>query len=239
MFPIIQRWHKKIGVFVALFASLLVISGIALNHSQQLKLNTSYIQTEWLLDLYQIQSASEPVGYLTSGTRVIQVGERVYFNGGEIAKDVSTLIGMIDIDDMYIVAYDGQLTLLTKAGDIIEHISGAEGVPAGMTAIGYDDQANVIIKAAHGFYRVNLDSLDWKEFDQLEATWSEAALIPEQVKAELLKQYRGSGLTIERVLLDIHSGRIVGPWGVYFVDIVAMFILILACTGAWMWWKRK
>jgi len=239
MFPLIQKWHKRFGVFVTLFVILLVISGIVLNHSQQLQLNTNYIQSGWLLDLYQIKPASEPVTFQSSGNQVTQVGERVYFNEIEIAKYINKLIGIVTINEINVIAYDGKLTLLSKEGEIIEHLTGAEGVPAGMEAIGYDDQDNVIIKAAHGYYHVNLDVLDWNEYDYLDANWSQTSSIPEQLKSNLLKQYRGSGLTIERVLLDLHSGRIVGFWGVYFVDFVAILFLILAFTGVWMWLVRK
>lgn len=238
MFTLIQKWHKRIGVFVALFVILLVISGIVLNHSQQFKLNTNYIQTEWLLDLYQIKPSSEPVTFQSSGSQATQVGERIYFNEIEIAKYINKLIGMVTINDVYVVAYDGKLTLLSIEGEIIEHLTGAEGVPAGMDAIGYDDQDNVIIKAAHGYYQVNLDVLDWNEYDYLDAIWSQTSSIPKQLKDNLLIQYRGSGLSIERVLLDFHSGRIVGFLGVYLVDFVAILFLILACTGVWMWWAR-
>lgn len=239
MFPIIQKWHKKFGVFVALFIIFLVISGIVLNHSQQLKLNTKYIQTGWLLDLYQINPSNEPIAFNSSGSWVTQIGERVYFNQIEIAKDINKLIGVIYVNQIYVVAFDDQLTLLTEQGDIIEHLTSAEGVPAGMKAIGYDAQGDVVIKSSHGYYHVNLDALDWNERDDLEANWSQTSLIPEQLKSDLLKQYRGSGLTIERVLLDLHSGRIAGQWGVYFVDFVAILFLILAFTGVWMWWIRK
>jgi hypothetical protein len=239
MFPKILKWHVKLGVYSAVFVIFLAVSGILLNHSQQLNLNSNYIKTEWLLDLYQINPVSEPIGFMSSDIWAAQVGERIYFNEKEIANDVETLVGLISIDEIYVLAYDGQLTLLTQEGEVIEHLTGVTGVPAGMKAIGYDDQANVIIKAAHGYYQVNLDELEWEEFEHLEATWSESSAIPDQMETNLLKQYRGSGLTVERVLLDFHSGRIVGQWGVYFVDLIAVIFLILACTGLWMWWKRK
>ncbi len=239
MFPIIQRWHKKFGLFVALFVIFLVISGIALNHSQQLKLNTNFIQTQWVLDFYQIKPENDPVAFHPTEDWVSQVGERVYFDQIEIAKDINKLIGVIFVNDIYVVAFDSQLTLLTKQAEIIEHLTGAEGVPAGMEVIGHDDQGDVVIKASHGYYHVNLDALDWNEHDFLEANWSETTPIPEELKSDLFKQYRGSGLTIERVLLDLHSGRIVGYWGVYFVDLIAILFLILAFTGIWMWWFKK
>lgn len=239
MFPLFQKWHKKFGVFSALIVIFLASSGIALNHSEQLNLNSIYIQADWLLDLYQIKPANDPISFESSDAWAVQIGERLYFNEKEIAKDITELKGLIEINDFYVVAYDGQLSLLTPDAELIEHLSGAAGVPAGMQAIGFDDQANVIIRAAHGYYKVNLDELEWEEFDYLDATWSESTSVPDSLKSKLLKKYRGTGLTTERVLLDFHSGRIVGAWGVYFVDLIAVLFLILAFTGVWMWWARK
>lgn len=244
MFPLFQKWHKKLGVFSALFVIFLAASGIALNHSEQLNLNSSYIQTEWLLDLYQIKPANDPISFESSDAWAVQIGERLYFNEQEIAKDIIELKGLIKINDFFVVAYDGQLLLLTEEAELIEHLAGAAGVPAGMQAIGFDDLGNVIIRAAHGYYKVNLEELEWEEFalhdtKQLEAIWSERSSVSESLKNELLKKYRGSGLSAERVLLDFHSGRIVGSWGVYFVDLIAVLFSMLAFSGVWMWWARK
>ena len=237
-FLVVQKWHKKIGVYIALFVILLSVSGIVLNHSEKFKLNTTYIKMDWLLDLYQIKPASEPVGYLLFNNWIIQVGERVYFNENEIINDANKLIGVVNVNDINVIAYDGKLILLTNEGDILESLGGAEGVPAGMKAIGHDDQNNIIIQSAHGYYRVNVDILKWDEYDFLEATWSTTAEITKSIKADILEQYRGTGLTIERVLLDLHSGRIVGGWGIYLIDIIAVLFIIIVITGIWMWWYK-
>ena len=112
-FLFIQKWHKKIGVYIAVFVIFLAFSGIALNHTEKFKLNTTYVKLDWLLDLYQISPPSEPIGYLSSNNWAIQIGERVYFNNKEIANDVHKLIGMTKIQDTYVIAYDGKLTILT------------------------------------------------------------------------------------------------------------------------------
>jgi PepSY-associated transmembrane protein len=239
MYPIFQKWHKKLGVCAALFVIFLASSGIILNHSQQINLNKKYIQSEWLLDLYQVKPAKDLLGYRSNDIWVTQVGGRLYFNEHEIAEDIKTLIGIVNINDVAVIAYDGQLTLVTEEGEIVEHLNGAVGVPAGMSALGKDEQENLIIKAAHGYYRVNLDKLDWHEFEYIDADFSKSSAVPEELMANLLKQYRGKGLTVERVLLDFHSGRVAGQWGVYVVDLIAMIFLILAISGVWMWWLRK
>ena len=40
------------------------------------------------------------------------------------------------------------------------------------------------------------------------------------------------GISAETLLLDIHSGRIVGAWGPLLVDIVALVLTGLAISGA-------
>ena len=62
---VIRKWHEKIGVYIALFVVFLAISGIALNHTEKFKLNTTYVKLDWLLDLYQINPESEPIGYFS------------------------------------------------------------------------------------------------------------------------------------------------------------------------------
>ena len=146
---------------------------------------------------------------------------------------------MIEINDLLIVAYDGKLTLLTSDGEIVETLSGEVGVPSGMQSLGYDEQGFVLIKAAHGYYQVNIDELEWKEFDYLEGSWSKETNIPEHLKNNLYSKYRGSGLPLERVLLDFHSGRILGNWGVYLFDFIALLFVSLAISGIWMWTKLK
>ena len=79
-FLVIQKWHKKIGVYIAIFVIFLAISGIALNHTEKFKLNTTYVKLDWLLDLYQINPEFEPIGYFSFDNWAIQVGERIYFN---------------------------------------------------------------------------------------------------------------------------------------------------------------
>ncbi|MDB9751826.1 PepSY domain-containing protein [Gammaproteobacteria bacterium] len=239
MFLLIQKWHKKFGVFAALFVICIVISGVAINHSEQLELNKKFIKTEWLLDFYQINPATEPIAFNANGSWATQVGERVYFDNIEISKDVEKLVGIISNNETYTIAYDGQLKIITKDGGIIEHLTGAAGVPAGMKEIGQDENDDIVIKAAHGYYHVNINDLEWKEYGYLEAVWSVESVIPTKLYDDLLQQYRGSGLTIEKLLMDIHSGRFAGTWGIYFVDLIAILMLILSCTGVWMWWHRK
>ena len=49
--------------------------------------------------------------------------------------------------------------------------------------------------------------------------------------AALDEAWRGRGLTVERMVLDLHSGRIFDMPGVLFMDLVALCMIVLGLSG--------
>jgi hypothetical protein len=80
--------------------------------------------------------------------------------------------------------------------------------------------------------------LAWENHEEMAAEFSSAQPLPEQLENILLKLYRGKGLSFERMLLDLHSGRFFGGFGIYFIDLAALCLISLALNGAWMWLKK-
>lgn len=234
----IHEWHRRLGITAAFFVILLAVTGIVLNHTDSLNLNKIFIQSEILLDWYDIRPEKKPLGYPFESHWISQVGERVYFDGVEIANDIETLKGVVLINDTVYIALDYELHLLTITGQHIEIITSAEGVPSGMQSLGVTPDNRLVIKAAHGNYLPDLDKLHWHEEDYTDAQWSMPHPLPEDLLNQLLKLYRGKGLSMERLLLDVHSGRIIGSFGVYLIDIAAILFLLLAISGMWMWLKK-
>ena len=46
-------------------------------------------------------------------------------------------------------------------------------------------------------------------------------------------------ITLERVVIDIHSGRFFGLSGVVITDLAAIAILFLAFSGVYTWFKKR
>ncbi len=234
----VHKWHRTMGIISALFVVFLTVTGLMLNHTEPLHLKNRFIQNIIFLDLYDIKPGKEPQGYLAADHWITQVGERIYFDQKELAEGVNKLIGVVAANEKIIVAYDGQLLLVTIQGEVIEHLAGTEGVPAGMRAIGITRNDDVVIRGAHGDYLADIESLQWKEEEQIDAEWSKTSPVPKALLAKLLYLYRGKGLPLERVILDMHSGRFLGSFGIYLVDAAAVLFLLLSLSGAWMWFKR-
>lgn len=240
MWKFMNKWHRRLGIVAALFVIMLVVTGLLLNHTGALTLDQRYVRNNLLLKLYNINPAQPPAGFKVNGHWISQVGERIYFDRIEIAENVKNLVGAVIPNDEIVAAFDGQLLLLEGNGEIIEHLGGTQGVPAGMRAIGLaKERGGLVVRGAHGDYSVDIDNLKWHEHSYLEADWSEPETLPAPLEAELMQLYRGKGLPVERVILDLHSGRLLGNFGVYLIDAMAILFLLLALSGIWMWYKKS
>ena len=232
-------WHRYFGLSAALFVIVLSVTGLALNHTESLQMDSTHVQSELLLDWYGIHAPDYLGSYSAGPALFTAVNERV-FRDSEILDDVpAPLVGAIAYQDLIIVASLDQLTLLTRDGERIESLGSAAGVPAGMKAIGITTDGAIAIKAAHGVYLTDENLLEWSETDTLEATWSIESDTPPELVQDLQASYRGNGLPLERVVLDLHSGRLLGNAGVLLVDAAAILFLLLAISGVWLWSRRR
>jgi len=232
-------WHRYIGLTAALFVILLTVTGLALNHTEELSLDSTHIGSDLLLDWYGIDAPEDISGYVVGNTTISAVGYDIYWNTVRIPQASAPLLGAVKFADLVVLAIKGQLLLFTSDGELVERLGGAAGVPAGMQALGITPAGELAIHAAHGYYRTDENFLEWHETTSLEADWSRAIEPSPALRTTLQQAWRGTGLTLERVLLDLHSGRIFGSRGVYLVDAAAVLFLLLAISGVWLWGKRR
>jgi hypothetical protein len=233
------RWHQLMGLIAAVFVVLVSVTGILLNHTGEFALDRRYVQAQWMLDWYGIRAPDEMASYRAADHWVTQIGERVYFDEQEIPGHIGRLIGAVSLKGVIVVAADGHLLLLSDSGLLIERLGGQQGVPAGMKAVGVGARQQLLIRAAHGIYHSDKDLLTWRETPTGTADWAAPTEAPAALYETLRRQYRGRGLTVERLLLDLHSGRILGSAGTLMLDVAALLMILLAVTGMWIWAKRR
>ena len=89
------------------------------------------------------------------------------------------------------------------------------------------------------YYIADEHILDWDIIINEGIEWVQPYELDEAEKEKLLTAYRGKGLKLERVILDLHSGRIFGEYGVYLMDAAAIALLWLSLSGLWVWNSRR
>jgi len=231
-------WHRYLGLAAALLVIVLSVTGLLLNHTAEIGLDSIPVSSAALLDWYGVHAPEHVTAYRAGALTLAEAGGKVYLGQRPLPNAEGPLRGAVEFQDLVVVASGGQLLLLTQTGDLVEKLDTAGGVPAGIMAIGTTGSGELAIRTAQHDYLTNGNFADWTMPGTVNAQWATAATLTEQQRQSLERAYRGNGLSLERVLLDIHSGRIFGHAGVYLVDAAAILFVLLATSGIWLWSKR-
>ena len=234
-----QFLHRFTGLTVILFVLFFAVTGILLNHASQFNMNKKYIDFDWLLNLYSIVPPQPPVSYAVDNSWLTLIDTRLYFNDHELPERTVALLGTVQLDGVVLVALQDAVLLLTDTGDIIEKITPVNGLPDGLQKIGKLNHELFIIATPSGNYANTPEIGEWQMMQTDTVDWSTPGQLPETSLKRILALYRGSGLTLERALQDLHSGRLLGRWKIIIVDVVSLLLMISAISGLSMWYKKK
>jgi uncharacterized iron-regulated membrane protein len=80
--------------------------------------------------------------------------------------------------------------------------------------------------------------LRWSRAGGEGITWSKSDPLPAALGRRLAEIERRRVLDLERLMLDLHSGRILGRFGPLLMDAAAVVMLILGITGLTLWFRQ-
>lgn len=231
LFRWLRRWHARIGLAAAAFFLFLVASGIALNHTDALELNQRHIGTAWLTRWYGLRADAPTQGFKLGEQYLTWDAQKWVLQTRVIANDQPRPIGAACAGSVCFVATREALFLYTLEGKLIDKVTG-EVLPALPLANLAADAERVIVGSAKGQF-VSADGVEWQPYAAA-AAWSQAVTLPVEVAAALRAVYAPT-IDSERLLLDLHSGRILGRYGPLLIDAAALALLALAMSGIWMY----
>ena len=237
----LRRVHRWTGLATLVFVLLLAATGIALNHTAAWRLDETWVDWAWLLQAYGIDAPRPSVSFAAEGTRATLLDGRLYVDGREIARGIETLAGLAATGPGVAIAAGNEVFLLTKAGDLVERMDLASASPGPITRVGLAD-GQVVLRTGAGLLRFDDDLLNLEPapyLQQDDVQWSARSAVPPDESARLQTLYRGRGITVERLLTDLHSGRIFPRIGALLMDLAAALLIGLAITGLMMWRRRR
>lgn len=231
---IIRRWHAKIGVAAMLYLIFLVFSGWALNHAGSLKLEQIEVNTPWLMRWYGIANVTPDTGFLLGNTHLAWSGDKWSLGDQVITHQDEQPLGATEAEGIIYVATPQSLNLFQQDGLLLDKLDSATLPANPIIALGKIGK-QIAVKTQHATYLTN-DGLNWEKRRASGIKWSTTQPLPEEVKQRLHLDL-APGLSMQRILLDIHSGRIFGQYGTIFVDLVGLALLTLGLSGLWMFWR--
>ena len=131
---------------------------------------------------------------------------------------------------------DGVL-VLTVEGDLVERIDLAGEMPGPVERLGRS-MGRPVVASRDSFLIGDAEVTGFASLSDpagLDIDWSSASEPDASEVAVLQQLYRGRGLTVERLLLEIHSGRILSAAGPWLLDIVGIGLIILSLSGIVVW----
>lgn len=237
---ITRRMHRSIGAGAAIFIVFLVLSGLALNHSHDLGLDRQHVASSFLLRWYGLGEPDRIQSFAVDGQWLSFAGSQLYLNGEHLTT-TSNGVGAVANGDWLVAASGEELILLNRDGSLIERLPWAEPGAGRIDAIGRHETGALVVRSAGQRWLADEQLLEWKQLETApdRSSWSFPQEAPAAVRKAILQQYRGNGLSLERLLLDAHSGRIFGPLGVIIYDLIALLLGALALSGLVLWWRVR
>jgi hypothetical protein len=244
---ILWRWHRRIGVIFVVFIIWLSVTGILLNHTSDFSLAEQPVHQTLLLKLYGIE---RPLvrSYHMSEQWISHSGEQLYLNGVSFTHCSGEFKGigfgtLTSENSILVAAACGkEIVLFTLEGELVERLSDQYALPQPLVALGQCDQSNdssqaICFSTGSTQFILNLDATTWAN-TSAKVKQHASQQMPPIIQTRVEKN--SVTLNWERVVLDLHAGRIfgLGPW---LMDIVAVFFILLGLTGlsVWLLGKRR
>lgn len=233
---IIRRWHAHVGVAATLFLVSLVFTGIVLNHEEALKLGKREINTAWLMRWYGIQPADPKLGYLLGERYFSWEGEKWALGDKLLADGSENPVGAVEAAGVDYIATASTLYLYQADGQLLDKLE-KQSLPS-YPILSLGKMGNSVVLQTPAALLTSDDGLTWNKIEAASPAWSSPRALPDDVRQKMTSML-APGLSLQRILLDIHSGRIFGRFGPWVVDIAALALLMLGLSGVWIYWRSS
>lgn len=231
----LHKLHRYMGLisFVALF--WLAISGLFLNHTQTFKLSERRIDNAFVAKFYGIHKLMFTQAIRLGGEWIFGINNDIYWGDKKIpAKHDAAFVSAIQKDNLVIIATKKELLILTQAGEYIDNL----GIKNEIQKLGLDGRHNVVVETKDNCLTINQEYTASAHCSEGGQVWVQPHALADEFKDRFKEKWQ-NGISLERILLDAHSGRILGIMGVYLIDIVAIFMVVIGFSGFLIWLKTK
>lgn len=210
----LARWHRRLAVLIGLWLVLLAVTGVFINHAHDWGLDRRALPGSVQRLVYGIDTPDDFCApYPALGRECQDVFARLALPAGELLLAVSRLI---------LIDGQGRIVESLPAGQL-----GLEGLEAGLRHGG-----SVYLRDRRRTVRTDAELMNWEQIGGEAAAALDGG--PWQVRPG-----DDAGITWERLLLDLHAARFLGPGAKYFNDLFAALVLVLAVSGAWLWSAKR
>ena len=256
------RWHRRIGLSIMVMVIFLAITGLLLNHSPGIGLSKQTLRSQWLLDWYGFQTTAFSgfkLGKQAPNKQWLSHpgGHELFLSAEPVANCQAPLLGASRLDiprnkapknkasnnkapqvqSLLLALCQDELVILTPEGELVEKLSVLNSLPentSGLQVVGQE----VFLRSNEKILSLNIDSLETQASQVDVKEWSQPSPLPQELIERISQKAELPGVSMETLILDLHSGRFFGNAGVLFIDLIGLLVCVLALTGLWAWYSH-
>ncbi len=235
----LRSLHRYSGIVAAIFIVFLTVTGILLNHTGMFKLDKNYLHHPAILSLYDIKPI-EVKSYHIDNQWINFDSLAVYFNTKPLTS-CKNLTGVIRFKDYIVISCETTLLLLGKNGNVIEIIDTNLDLPVPLIGLSSNTES-IFVHSPSGIYSFDPENIEFVKTisvkDSNLMTLSNSSIAPNSMINTIINSSTANSITVEHLLLDIHTGRIFGTFGILIIDAAALILLFMAASGLYIWLKK-
>lgn len=232
------RLHRWLGAAIGFYIILFALTGVLINHSHRLGLDKQPLQSHLLLSVYGVRLPTVSHGFLVDSRWVSWVADTAYLDTQPLGPCPAPLKAAASNGEWLLLQCDNALILLTASGELIEQNTTQ---PESIKSLAWV-HSRFLAQGEHRLWEIDPNSMNWLPVVDTPndgVQWASLQPLPMTLQQRLQSFNHVPDLTWERLLLDLHSGSLWGPWGVVIADIAAIGLMMLALSGMWAWWTRR
>lgn len=232
-----RRWHRWLGLALVAPIVVLSVTGILLNHLDRLSWAAQPLPP-FLARWYGASVPEKIPGLTLNGRGYAHAHNTLFIEAGPALYCQSPFRGVVALERLNVAGCANELLMMTSEGQEIERLGAGYGVPP-YQQLGYQGE-KLVLETAGGLVVFDVNQLGSERLDNA-AAWQRVALgtppaaLSDRVKTESVPP----SLDWERLLLDLHAGRVLGTVGPWLLDLVALIMLALGLTGLVIWWRSR
>ena len=232
-----RAWHRKLAWLAILPLIWFSITGVLLNHTDDLSLGARPLTGIWL-KLYGVEPTSV-TSTLVFESYVSRTERQFYLDAKPVAECSSRALAALPVSsasasgqpNLIASVCASQVSLITDTGELVEVLQNPLSSPIESARVIKSEA--LVLNDQSGAYvwdLVNLQLTPYEGGSDTPAQADRPVELPEALEAKLTAQLIVPGLTAERLIQDLHAFRFL-PLGRWLLDLSALLLIVLSITG--------
>lgn len=240
-----RNWHGLLGVLVAVPLLFVTVTGLLLNHSEDIGLAKPHVRSEWVMRQYGFELDGDISAFsIVGGGFVSQVDDALIYKAAVKTLSDEVLMGGVRVQNGLCLGTSAEIHYFDGRGELVETLAGAS-LPSGkIVALGRGDEGRLVLRLKNdggkeSIVRFDSDLIEAKEETVAGAQWSEPKTLSDVERNQVNSALIGEGMPLDRVVLDLHSGRLFGSFGKWFMSLFSVLLIGVSISGLVIFFRNR